>query len=248
MAFIVDAADFDGTNDYLTRGADLTGIADGKAGALSFWVRIDGGDGGTMDIVGGTSFFRCLKNTSNQFSVLGFTSAGGGAILSIRTSGAYTAGATWLHVLASWDLATAAAHLYINDVSDLVSTTLTDDTINYTAGEFAVGAFNTGVLKFNGCIAEAWFNTAYIDFSVEANRRKFIDADGKPVDLGADGSTPTGGAPLVYLHLDDGEAVANFAVNAGTGEGFTITGTLDTADTSPSGEAPPPSRVMFRGS
>jgi hypothetical protein len=38
----------------------------------------------------------------------------------------------------------------------------------------------------------------------------------------------------MYHHLDNGEAVANFATNRGTGGNFTITGTLDTASTSPS--------------
>jgi hypothetical protein len=41
----VDAADFDGTNDYMSRGAALTGLSSGKSGIVSLWFRIDGGDG-----------------------------------------------------------------------------------------------------------------------------------------------------------------------------------------------------------
>jgi hypothetical protein len=43
----------------------------------------------------------------------------------------------------------------------------------------------------------------------------------------------------MYLHLDDGETVNNFALNAGTGGDFTVNGTLATAATSPSDGAPP---------
>jgi hypothetical protein len=70
----------------------------------------------------------------------------------------------------------------------------------------------------------------YIDFSVEANRRKFIDANGKPVDLGADGSTPTGTAPAVFFSGD----ASGFGTNKGTGGTFTLTGALTDATTGPS--------------
>ena len=89
--------------------------------------------------------------------------------------------------------------------------------------------------KLKGFFAEVSFAFGQsLDFSIVSNRRKFLSAGGKPVFLGADGSLPTGTAPIIYQHLDDGEAVANFATNRGTGGDFTITGTLDTGSTSPS--------------
>ena len=60
----------------------------------------------------------------------------------------------------------------------------------------------------------------------ESNRRKFIDSAGKPVDLGADGSTPTGSSPLIYLSLREGEGAEQFAVNRGTGIDFTVRGSV----------------------
>lgn len=234
---IVDAADFDGTNDYMARGADLTGMADGKTGIVSFWYRVDGGDGSNRFILGNyNNAFAVFHDTSNKLSVFGVNSAVT-TILDIDSTTAYTASGTWLHVLVSWDLANTTAHLYINDSSDLTSNTLTDDTIDYTTAtpNWWVGAGSAASFKMNACIAELYFApNQYLDFSLEANRRKFISADGKPVHLGTDGSLPTGTAPIVYQHLDDGEAVANFATNAGTGGDFSITGTLDTASTSPS--------------
>lgn len=236
-----DSADFDGTSDYMTRGAGLTGAANAKTGIFSAWIRLDGGDGaqiemlhGTVSLGGGDTRFHCFRGSGNKISIFGFNAAGI-SILNVATVASYTAGATWYHVLSSWDLASAATHLFINDVSDESTVTATDDTIDYTLGDWAIGAMPSTIQKFNGCLAEFYFAPGqYLDFSAIANRRKFISAGGNPVVLGADGSFPTGTAPLVYQHLADGEAVANFATNRATGGDFTITGTLTTGSTSPS--------------
>ena len=238
---VVDGADFDGTNDSVERGAGLTGAADSKSGILSFWVRLDGNDGVTRQIIAasttvGGSILRFRARfllVSNLFTVTGFNAAGA-EILSIPSATAYTAAATWLHFLCSWDLAQSAGHLYVNDVSDIGTPTLTDDTIDYTLADWGVGDHAGGGNRLNGVLAELDFAPGeYLDFSLTANRRKYISASGKPVHLGTAGALPTGTSPLVYLHLDDGEAVANFATNRGTGGDFTITGTLDTGSTSP---------------
>lgn len=236
---IVDAADFDVTNDYMTRGAGLTGAADSKSGILSVWVRIDGGDGGSRQIitgdVGGSKRFEVSLNSSNQFHLIALDSADGD-VISIRSASAYSSGATWRHLLLSWDQATTTSHLYVADVEDR-DTPLADvdATIDYTLSDWSVGATVAGATKFNGPIAELYFAPGqYLDFSNVYNRRKFISAGGKPVYLGATGAVPTGTAPIAYFHLDDAEAVANFATNRGTGGNFTITGTLETASTSPS--------------
>jgi len=130
---------------------------------------------------------------------------------------------------------TTKRHLYVNDVSDLLVAVYVNEIINYTVESWVVGASSTGTFKFNGAIAELWFNMGqYLDFSVEANRRKFISATGKPVNLGSDGSTPTGVAPIVYQRINGGDAAAGFATNLGTGGNFSVVGSLDIASTSPS--------------
>jgi len=238
---VVDSADFDGTNDYMTRGAGLTGAADSKSGTLSVWIRIDGGNGTGRRILSSSTVVGAnvqpkidiFIGTTNSIT-FNLRNSGLSVILSMGT-GAYTSSSTWLHVLASWDLATLSRALYVNDVDVGIYSTTTDDTIDYTNADYAVGAYPDGDQKFNGCIAELYFAPGqYLDFSKVHNRRKFISASGKPVHLDATGSLPTGTAPIVYLHLDDGEAVANFATNRGTGGNFSITGTLDTGSTSPS--------------
>lgn len=52
--------------------------------------------------------------------------------------------------------------------------------------------------SYVGDAAEFWFDTDNIDFSVASNRQKFISS-GNSVNLGSDGSTPTGSPPLFYL-------------------------------------------------
>ena len=230
---IVDAADFDGTNDYMTRGAGLTGAADSKSGIVSFWYRIDGGDGAQRYLMSADSGIVIQQFTDNKIYV-DTTNSALSSIMSMNTS-AIVASATWRHILASWDLSTASLNLYVNDVSDKTVVTNINDTIDYTTTNFSIGAAFNGTFKTNGCLAEFYFAPGqYLDFSNENNRRKFISALGKPVHLGTNGSLPTGTAPIVYQHIDDGEAVANFATNRGTGGNLTITGTLDTATTSPS--------------
>ena len=237
---VCDSADFDGTNDYMTRGAGLTGAADSKLGIASLWHRIDGGDGAIRSLLSaattlaGADFrFELSISAANKFQVAGRNSAGT-LILNLLSS-AHTAGASWLHILMSWDMGNAASHLYVNDVSDKTSSTFTDDTIDYTWADCAVGARPDGSVKLDGCLAELYLAPGqYLDFSNVYNRRKFISASGKPVHLGTTGALPTGTAPLVYQHLDDAEAVADFATNRGTGGDFTITGTLATGSDSPS--------------
>lgn len=239
--YVCDAADFDGTNDYAARGADLTGAVDGKEGSAVISFRKDGGDGASRMFLrnagtGAASVLRFSINleAGNTFTV-GAQNAADTEILRLNSTATYTVSSAWKTVLVSWNLATGAAHMYEFDTNILAgSPTLTNDNIDYIGGtDFAIGAAVGGNNKWNGALAEIWFDDSYIDFSVEANRRKFISATGRPVDLGSDGSLPTGSAPLIYLHLDDGEAANNFVTNAGTGGGFTLTGSLDTASSSP---------------
>lgn len=239
---VADSADFDGTNDYMTRGAGLTGAADSKTGIFSCWVRLDGGNGAGMWFVcpslsvGGSVALRGIRiarGLTDKLQIIGNNSSGA-QLFNLISTGTYQSGSTWRHFLAAWNCSTGIALLYTNDAAD-GSTTPTDDSLDYTVADFGSGAQPDGTEKLNGCIADLYFAPGqFLDLTIVANRRKFISASGKPVHLGTTGALPTGSAPLVYQHLDDGETVANFATNRGTGGNFTITGTLDTGSTSPS--------------
>jgi hypothetical protein len=107
-------------------------------------------------------------------------------------------------------------------------------TINFNGFALWVGADSFGN-NLTGDLADLWIapGVSLLDGSGDiatSTRRKLIDASGKPVDLGSDGSIPTGTAPSVFL---SGNA-SSFSTNKGTGGAFTTTGTLTDATSSPS--------------
>jgi hypothetical protein len=231
-AFTAVAVNFDGTNDWLTRTAPLTALLDGKTGTVSLWFNKLGGDATIMQFMQTTTpRFKVSFFSTNALEVVG-NNAAGTIILHLRTSTTYLAGSGWRHLLASWDLNATTGLLYINDAAPALGTNIrTNDTIDYTNLDFAVGAQVAGGQKFNGDLSEVFFHSGFIDISVEANRRLFRSAAGKPVSLGANGSTPLGTQPSLYL----GNPLATWHVNLGSGGPLSVTGgALTAASTSPS--------------
>ena len=212
--------DFDGSSDYLRRTSDLAGNANTKLGIISFWFRLDGGDGSQARfIMNDSSAFLGLINTSNKFRIRGQNA---GTKLDVFSNTAYTADGTWKHFLASWDLGNGKAYIYVNDAADIAAgPTIVNSTIGYAAAGYTIGAVHGGPEYWNGALSEFYANfAAYLDISVEANRRLFIDGAGNPVNLGPDGSFPTGTAPIIYMK----ERNNNAGINFGTGGNFTING------------------------
>jgi hypothetical protein len=121
--------------------------------------------------------------------------------------------------------------MYIDDSVAGAVNELADRTINWAnATSLIFGCDDANNNKLNAHVADFYLNTdETLDISVEANRRKFIDAVGKPVDLGATGATPTGSQPAVFMT----GAAASFG-NVGYAGAFTLTGTLADAPSSPS--------------
>lgn len=230
---VAQAVVFDGTNDYLTRGGDLTGNADGKAGIVSVWLNFQGGDGSFQRIFASEfSGVRFLvdRTDTNKFRVFG-ANAAGTTILNLQSTTSITTTSGWVHILASWNLATTTAQLYLNDVNDANVVTATNDTIDYTQANWSAGGNGDGTFKLNAFIADAYLNLATsLDLSNASNRSKFI-LGRRPVFLGVDGSLPTGAQPIVFL---SGNVASPFATNKGSGGGFTTNGTLTDASSSPS--------------
>lgn len=130
----------------------------------------------------------------------------------------------------SFDLSAGVGQLYINDsVPGLTGSVTTDSDIDFTDSDYAVGSATGGFSKFNGDLADVFFHPVFLDLSIEANRRKFIDVIGKPVDLGPTGAVPLGFVPMVFLSGDADE----FPINRGTGGGMTENGALTNAGTAP---------------
>ena len=224
-----NAVDFDGTNDYLRLSSALTGVTDSKQITISGWVKTN---------VTGTKVILNLgdNNPDHLYFRVGFDNRlrldfSNTSLTDIYQSNAINPALTpgqYYHVLISIDLSDSGRHhIYVDDVDrTTIPTTYTDDTADFTPSRVTVGANFANNNKFDGAFADLWvdFGT-YIDFSVEENRRAFIDANGNPVDLGADGSKPTGTSPDVFLSGD----TADWHTNKGTGGGFTENGALTTA-------------------
>lgn len=218
--FTANAVSYNGTTQSLS-AASITGLADGKAGIISFWFLLNGGDGTLMEFTRTTSntHIRWYRETTNQIDIRG-TNAAGTIILDLETSGTYLAGATWHHLIASWNLATPASHLYIDDAEVTYAThTQTNDTLNYTDGNWTCPNTNANI-----CLAEYYFDTVFQDLTVASNRR-FYDDGGSPlhpvdVSTSNSGSWASGGQPKIYLK----NAAASAGTNSGTGGNLTING------------------------
>lgn len=164
----------------------------------------------------------------------------GASLFSYQTAAAYST-ATWLNILSSWNTNAAAGaktgQLYINDVSDasVNSDTAAAFNIGYADIDWSIGArADTGGSKYSGDIAEYWFTPTQIDFSVTANRRKFISASGHPVDLGSTGQTPTGTSAIIYQSVRNGGVASDFLTNRGTGGNFVVSaGSISLSATNP---------------
>lgn len=184
---------------------------------FSTWIRIDGSDGSNMIVFqyGYTNANYEIKlervSTNNiRFVLLSSSSTAEGPV---TTTNDYTSGSTWHHILVkiedTGNLSSFNAQLYIND------TEIYDGQYNVSAGTVTLGnpsinrisvggalLNSTPVSTFNGSIAElySYLGNTDIDFSVTANRRKFITANGKPANLGPDGSIPLGIQPQIYFN------------------------------------------------
>ncbi|MGI9502946.1 MAG: LamG-like jellyroll fold domain-containing protein [Geminicoccaceae bacterium] len=225
---------FDGTNDYLTRGADLTGVSDGKVGTFSCWVDFTGGDATFQYICNtATATFRLFvgKTTGNKLAVQGRNTSDT-TILRLDSQTSVIASEGWHHIAMAWDLAAGIGRLYLDDVNDVAGgSTLTNDTIDYTEGEFSIGGDAAGSLKLNAQVADLYLDLAsFQDIGTTSIRRRFISAQLKPTNLGPDGANPSGSSPAVALT----GATATWHTNDGAGGGFTENGALADASSSPS--------------
>jgi hypothetical protein len=198
-----------------TVGHTMSGGASSTQLTLSFWFRKNGGDG-TDQII----FSLDGNAVIAQFTPANKLHVYSAGIWEAVSATTFTAGSAVYHALVSVDVATSAVQLYINDASDVgFSNTYSSSAINMLNKLILVGSDGGGGLQLDGDVGDIWFNPGTrLDLSVASNRRKFISATAKPVDLGASGATPTGSSPLFYLS----GALASWTTNKGTGGGLSI--------------------------
>jgi len=215
-------------NDSAARGADLTGLVDGKEGTISGWIRVNAANGVNSAVFDTSSGrLRFFRTTANVVRILATNSAGT-TLLSMLTTTTVTASSVWRHVYAYWKLDEANHRgLYLDGALDLSGTiTFTDGTIDYTAGNSWIGSLSGGsTSRWSGGLAELWFHPVSLG---AAGLSYFRTATGKARNLGLTGELPLGFAPILYNTLRPGQAAADFVTNRGTGGGYTLTGTLET--------------------
>lgn len=231
--FSANAVTFDGTNDGLNRGAALDGSSNTKTMILSFWFRVNGSNGSPLTF---------LENSNNRLSVFrrnddkidfNFEGSGDNPWNFITAATFTTSNSEWVHILVSFDAAASAFHIFVNDASASIESSVTNDVeMDMSATDWFIGTFSVGPLvqPLDADLSEFYFTDEFLDISIEANRRKFIDPTGKPVDLRSDGSAPTGTAPLIFMT----GSTDTWHTNKGSGGGFTETGALTDATNSPS--------------
>jgi peroxiredoxin len=217
-------SDFDGSNDFLSRTTNVTGIADSKLVTVHFIVKGDDFSL-TPNIIlfsdgAGAPKFYAVVTSAGKLQLVAWNAANSIILNAITTTTLYVGKNYSIEV--SIDLSdTGKRYIYINgEAAGVTWTTYTDDSIDFTLASprVRIGCDrNTTPSAFwNGSIGDVYFDTQYIDLSTS---NPFYDTDtDKPKFLGATGNLPTGSAPLVYLPMYGTSA----GTNLGTGGDFTV--------------------------
>ena len=216
-----EAVSFDGTNDYLKRTSDMTGNADGKTWTFSAWVY----NTGVSQNIYSTYQSRFQVICQGNYFTISAKSTTEDAMFASYPNAPLN---TWNHILISCNQAsTSQRHIYINGVAHTTFNTYVNGNIDFTETQHYIGAANSNhIYKLKGRLAHVYLDKTYRDLSVTANRRLFIDADGKP----ADSDTLAALNPIMYMPLID---AATAGSNSGTGGDFTVNGVLATAERGP---------------
>ena len=215
--FTAYATTFHGTNGI--KSTVISGPTNSKYFTFSMWVK-PVWDGEVYFLNSANNVQLGFNSSSNVVCVL---KDGNSNIVSLTTSLKVPSG-EWSHIGISLDTSSESSRwVYINDTVDssVTWTTYYDVPLYWLDSTWSVAQVVNGGYRYQGCMSEIYINTdAAIDLSVEGNRRKFISVDSHPVNLGADGSTPTGSQPAFYLKYP----YTGFHTNAGYAGDFTVEG------------------------
>ena len=212
------AVNFDG-NTWLSRGADLTSVPSTNYWTFSFWYKFDS----TTD----TTVYE------NKAEKVVFANA---AVWQIESKGPDTVNdgyegldtdlTNWHHTCGMINTGSADDTHYYRDDTEITPQYKfgSRDGTNYVLTStdhflFRSGGPGAASRQFEGSIYEFWMDWGQnIDLTNTTQRRKFINADLTPPSLGANGETPTGTSPEIYMT----GGAATFATNLGTGGAFSV--------------------------
>ena len=219
---VPEGVSFDGSADYLSRSTDLVGNVDSKTFTFSCWVYNGLNPASIYPYILSFNNDRVLfkLQADNSFEFEGFNSASSFTLSCTNNKIAVNG---WTHVLASVDLTNPANRsVYVNDV--LSSSTwgvYNNSALDFTQTSITVGSLNT-TPRLKGRLSNLFLDYTYRDLSIEANRRLFITADGKP----AEGQKSL--SPIIGMSMKD-KATAHIN-DFGYGGDFIQNGLIETAD------------------
>jgi hypothetical protein len=218
---------FDGTNDYLTRGANLTGLASTSTLTVAFSVRPTALTlGAVLQATGGSNSVQIEIDTSG---ILQFVVANAGASAGVITNltSAFQAG-TLYRVVLSFNFTANTVLAWVNGAPASTSPPTWFGTANMplnTVTNWRIGADFTGTpaKRLNAALGLVVVTTQAVT-GPEAFFSGSFDRD-----LGTAGTATGLTAPLVYFGCDQLAANWQAGTNRGTGGAFTATGTITNA-------------------
>lgn len=200
-------------------------VTDSDKGILSVWLTPDTDNVG-LYLWETKGFIDIDREADNSFRIQCENSAGT-VILNADSTDTITVAGGRTHVLIAWDLATGTCQMYLDDAEQDDSGFLVSagDIHWARTADSTILIEESGLDQYSGDIGDFYLNISEtLDLSVEANRRKFIDASGNPVDLGTNATSPTGNQPEVCFSGD--AAHWNAGDGKGSVTGWTVTGTF----------------------
>ena len=215
------------SNTHGIRSSGLLGVSDSKVGTMALWGKIssDGVLYITLNSSGKNTILAIISfgGTPSRLEMRNVVSGFGNVIRARGIANTHLAGVdVWAWYGFSWNSGAGRASMYLNDtdVQNHGSFFSQDLTVQYSSANHTVYANAGGVANLRGCFKHFYLNTAVeYDFSIESNRRLFIDGAGSPV-------TPPAG-DVVLLKGDPSD-------NSGSGGDFTIVnGPFELCDSAP---------------
>jgi hypothetical protein len=230
-AYTAPAVHFDGATSF--QSVDPITVTDSAQGFFSFWLKPAVDESG-MAFLHNDQF---IVNSSGGGIHIELADEEYNSYLYLDSMGdPVITNAAWNHILIAWDTnfnpGSRRVALYVNDDQVMLDPG-DDEGVAFTVGISFEQLFALSYIsaRTEGDVADAgmWVGSSIVEADstiLEVNRRKFIDASGKPVD-------PTNWPASPVLKFS-GNAAA-FATNQGSGGAFALTGgSLTDAGTSPS--------------
>jgi hypothetical protein len=170
------------------------------------------------------------KQSSNNAWYMEFYNNSNASIFLTYSSTAWLVADGWTHFFFWYNSSTSSWALFKDGVDDKgTQSTFTADALpDWSRNQEVFGAYQ----DTTNDLLDADIADFYMTNELVTDITKFA-VNGKPVDLGSDGSLPSGTSPVVFLHVDVGETANNFLTNAGTGGNYVVGGALATASSSP---------------